>query len=161
MKKDPSRGCIRSIIQCMEKFETAAEVENYMLKKLDFSDDISVKGVREEAIEKAMPGIQPFLNPGERVILYQNKGLFSKGKEYCAVTDQRTVFADGAKMKDVPHTEIDSLKIEKTPNVYLNGKYDQGILNLDAGGKFQGAVIAYLCMRSFEENPDRDRIEII
>jgi hypothetical protein len=41
----------------MEKYETADEVEAYMLKKLSFSDDISAKGVREEEIEKAMPKI--------------------------------------------------------------------------------------------------------
>ncbi len=70
MKKDPSRGCIKSIIQCMEKYETADEVEAYMLKKLSFSDDISAKGVREEEIEKAMPKISSVLDPGERVIIY-------------------------------------------------------------------------------------------
>jgi len=160
LKKDPFKGFIKSVIQCMEKYETAAEVEAYMLKKLSFSDDISAKGVREEEIEKALPKIQSVLDPDERVIVYQNKGIFSKGKEFCVVTDQRCVFAAKNKVKDVLHTDIESLKIEDSPNVYLNGNYDQGIINLDANGKFQGALIAYICMRSFEEDPDRDRIEI-
>ena len=34
MKKDGGAGCIRSIVKCMSTFETAGQVEEYLLKKL-------------------------------------------------------------------------------------------------------------------------------
>ncbi len=77
------------------------------------------------------------------------------------VTDKRSIFVEKNKLKDVLHTDIDSLKFESPSNIYLNEDYDQGILNLDGSGKFLGALIACICMRSFEEAPDRSRIQII
>ena len=61
----------------------------------------------------------------------------------------------------VSHADLDSLKIEDCGNCYINGDYDQGIVNLDANGKFQGAIIALICMFSFEAAPDRERIRIV
>ena len=62
----------------MSTFETAAQVEEYMLKKMPFSDDISMKGIREENIEKAMAVLEQVMDADEHLIVYGNKGIFSK-----------------------------------------------------------------------------------
>ena len=142
-------------------FEKAGQVEDYMLRKLTFSDDISVKGVREDQIKKAMPLLENTIEPGERVIVYGNKGILSKGKEYFMVTDRQSIFVKKKNIKTVLHSDIDSLTIEGCGNCYLNGDYEKGFVNLDGKGTFQGAMMAMICMFSFEAQPYRDRIRII
>ena len=161
MKREGGSGCIRTIVHCMKTFETAAQIEEYMQKKLPFSDDISVKGVREEQIRNAMPVLQTVMNADERVIVYGNKGIFSKGKEYFAVTDRRSIFVSRKKVESVLHADIDALKIEDCANCYINGDYDKGFVSLDGNGRFQGAMLAMIIMLAFEENADRDRIRLI
>lgn len=161
MKKNGGAGCIRSIVHCMNTFEKADQVEEYMLRKIPFSDDISVKGVREDQIEKAMPALAAVTDPDERIIVYGNKGIFSKGKEYFAVTDRRSIFVNKKNVETVLHTDIDSLQIESCGNCYVNEDYAKGFINLDARGTFQGAILALICMSAFEAKPDRDRIRIV
>ena len=161
MKEQSGAGVIQSIVHCMRAFEKASQVEDYMLKKLTFSEDISAKGVREDQIEKAMPLLEKVLESDERVIVYGNKGILSRGKEYFIVTDRRSVFVEKKRIKMVLHSDIDSLMIEGCGNCYLNGDYEKGFVNFDAKGTFQGAVIALICMLSFEAQPDRDRIRIL
>ena len=160
MKNDGGAGCIRSIAHCMSTYETADQIEAYMLKKIPFSDDISAKGVREDQIEKAMPLLKTVTDPDERIIVYGNKGIFSKGKEYFAVTDRRSIFVKKSDVKTVLHTDIDSLKIEPCGNCYVNGDYEKGLINLDGNGRFQGAILALICMHAFESDPDRPKIRI-
>lgn len=161
MKERNGAGVIHSIVHCMRTFEKAAQVEEYMLRKLTFSDDISVRGVREDQIEKAMPLLEKTLESGERVIVYGNKGILSKGKEYFVVTDRQSIFVKKKSIKTILHTDIDSLLIEGCGNCYLNGDYEKGFINLDAKGSFQGAIIALICMLSFEAQPNRGRIRVI
>ena len=160
MKNAGSAGVIKSIADCMKRFETAEEVEDYLMK-LNLSDDISVKGVRENEIEKVLPRISEFMDPRERVILYGNKGIFSKGKEFYAITDRRSFVADKKTVLSVPHTELDSLSIASGGNCKLNNDYNKIIISLDATGTVQGALLAMICMLSFEQAPERDRIRIL
>ena len=161
MKSNNGAGVIKSIVHCMGSFDDACQVEDYMLRKITFSDDISVKGVRENQIEKAMPLLEKTIDPDERVIVYGNKGILTKGKEYFVVTDRRSIFVKKKNIKTVLHTDVDSLMIEGCGNCYLNEDYEKGFINLDAKGTFQGAMIAMICMLSFEAQPDRGRIRII
>ena len=161
MKERNGAGVIHSIVHCMQSFETAGQVEEYMLRKLSFSDDISAAGVREDQIEKAMPLLETVILPDERVIVYGNKGILSRGKEYFVVTDRQSIFVKKKNIKTVLHSDIDSLIIEGCGNCYLNGDYEKGFVNFDSKGTFQGAIIALVCMLSFEEQPNRGRIRII
>ena len=161
MKEHNGAGVIHSMVHCMNSFESAGQVEEYMFGKLTFSDDISAKGVREDQIEKAMPLLEKILESDERVIVYGNKGILSKGKEYFMVTDRKSIFVKKKNIKSVLHTDIDSLLIEGCGNCYLNGDYEKGFVNFDAKGTFQGAVLALICMLSFEAQPNRDRIRVI
>ena len=161
MKERNGAGVINSIVHCMRTFEKACQVEEYMFRKLTYSEDISAKGVREEQIDNAMPLLEKIIEPGERVIVYGNKGILSRGKEYFIVTDRQSIFVNKKKIKTVLHSDIDSLLIEGCGNCYLNEDYEKGFINFDAKGTFQGAIIALICMLSFEAQPDRNRIRII
>ncbi len=161
MKDSGGAGVINSIVHCMDSFEKAGQVEEYMLRKLTFSDDISVKGVREDQIEKAMPLVETVMDPDERVIVYGNKGILSKGKEFFLVTDRQSIFVKKNSLKTLLHSDIDALKIETCGNCSFNGDYEKSFINLDAKGTFQGALLAMICMFSFEAQPDRARIRIV
>ena len=161
MKKKAGAGCIHTIARCMSTFENAARLEEYMLSKLSLPDDISVKGVREDQIEKAIPLLKTIADSDERVIVYGNKGILSKGKEYSLVTDRRSVFVNKKDVVTVLHTDIDSLEIMDCGNCYVNGDYAKGFVNYESKGIFQGAVIALICMFAFEADPDRGRIRIV
>ena len=161
MAKDAGAGCIRSIVHCMETFETAVQIEEYMLKKLSPSDDISMVGIREDQIQKAMPMLKDALEDGERIIVYGNKGILSKGKEYFVITDKRCIFVNKKSLKSVIHNDIDTIKIESCGNCTINSDYEKCIVNLDGNGTFQGAVIALMCLLTFESQPDREYIRII
>ena len=86
--------------------------------------------------------------------------ILSKGKEYFAVTDRRTIFVKKKNIKSVLHADIASLQLQDCGNCYVNGDYEKGFINLDARGTFQGALIALISMLAFEADPDRDRIRI-
>ncbi len=160
MKDKGGGGCIRSIIHCMNTFETTDQVEKYMVS-LPFSDDISVKGVREDQIQKAMPVLKNVMDPDERVIVYGNKGIFFKGEEYFVITDRRSIFVKKKNRKETLHTDIYSLQFQNCGNCCINEDYDKNLINLDGNGKFQGAILAYICMRSFEADPEREKIQIL
>lgn len=160
MKKAGANGVVKTIVHCMETYDTAEEIEKYMLTKLSFSDDISTMKVREDQIKNAMQMIQPVMLPGERVIVYGNKGIFSKGKEYFVITDKRSIFVNNKKVKDVLHTDLDSFTLADCGNCTINSDYDKNIISLDGNGRFQGALLAMMCMIAFEENEDREKIQI-
>ncbi|MCR5250734.1 MAG: transposase [Lachnospiraceae bacterium] len=156
-------SCIRSIAEIIKNYTTSEEIENYICRKLSIPDDIAVKGTHEDAIQNIMPQISSILDPGERVILYENKGIFSKGKEFTAITDKRSIFVDKKKVKQVMHADIDALKISNTsdcPNCYVNGGFEQGIVALDTECRVQAAVICLLCVLSFEADPKREPIRL-
>ena len=43
-----------------------------------------MKGIHEENIEKAMVVLEQVMDADEHLIVYGNKGIFSKGKDYFA-----------------------------------------------------------------------------
>lgn len=161
IKKEDVKGCINNIVHCMDTYETAAEVEEYIMRKCEIPDDISIKGVREEQITNAMPRISEVMEQGERVIVYGNKGILSKGKEYYVVTDKRCIFVDKKKVKQVLHTDIDTISLTEYANFIINGDYDKAFYNVSTKGILQGALIALIVMLSFEADNDREKIRIV
>ncbi|WP_044973776.1 hypothetical protein [Ruminococcus sp. HUN007] len=161
MKKENGSGCIKSIVHCMDICENSSEIEKYLSAKCKIPDDISMKGLREDQIANALPRINEVMEPGERVIVYGNKGIFSKGKEYFVITDKRSIFVEKKNISQVLHTDIDSLKIADCGNCNLNGDYSKGIVNLDGTGTFQGALLALICVLSFEADMERAKIRLV
>ena len=154
-------ACIKSLVRCMDTYETAAEVEEYILKKCPLPDDISAKGVREEQINKIMPLISDVMDPGERVIFYGNRGIFSKGKDFYVVTDRRCIFVNKKDVLHVLHTDLDSLNLSDCCNCTINRNWDMGIYNVAVTGPFQGALLALIVLLSFEADSDREKIRIV
>ena len=161
MKKEGGSGTVKSLVRCMETYESSSDIEKYLSAKCKIPSDISMKGLREDQITNALPTISTVMDPGERVIVYGNKGIFSKGKEYFVITDKRSIFVEKKNISQVLHTDIDSLKIADCGNCNLNGDYSKGIVNLDGTGTFQGALLALICALSFEADTERPNIRIV
>ena len=101
MKKEGGSGCIKNIVHCMETCEDSSAIERYLSAKCRIPSDISMKGLREDQITNALPTISAVMDPGERVIVYGNKGIFSKGKEYFVITDKRSIFVEKKNISNV------------------------------------------------------------
>ena len=161
MKKENGAGCIKSLVHCMDTCESSAEIEAYLYGKCRIPGEISIKGLREDQITNALPAISGVMDSDERVIAYGNKGIFSKGKEYFVITNKRSIFVEKKKISNVLHTDVDSMIIADCGNCTLNGDYSKGIINLDHTGAFQGALLALICVLSFEADPERSKIRIV
>ena len=161
MKTENGSGCIKTLVHCMDTCESSSEIEKYLSAKCSIPDDISMKGVREDQIDKALPVISKVMYPGERVIVYGNKGIFSKGKEYFVVTDKRCIFVEKKNVFHVLHTDIDSVKMADSGRCNINSDYNKTIYNLGGTGIFHGALLALIFVLSFEADMERDKIRIV
>ena len=156
--------CINTLAFCLKNFGTSGEVADYISKKCSIKDDCAAKGVREDKFKLILPRIQSQMEPGEQLLLYCNKGIFSQGKEFYAITDKRSFFADKKNCKSVRHTDIGTLKIEDAFSscvCYINKDYDMQMQTPGNGYKELGAVIALITLLSFEQDPDREVISIV
>ncbi|MBE5872451.1 MAG: hypothetical protein E7294_14570 [Lachnospiraceae bacterium] len=161
--KRHTKDCINTMAYCMRSFDTGKEVEEYIYQKLTFPDDISAKGIREERIDKVRSLFEREMDPDEHVIVYGNKGLFSQGKEFYVVTDKRCIFVNRKKCQSVLHKNIASLKLQEDANYsnwYVNDDYEKGIISV-GNPEYQGALIAMICLLSYEQDPDREKIRIV
>ena len=164
LKKKRVAGCIRSIAYCLDNYDTADDIEDYILKKMTAPDDVFIKGTDDDKIEAVMPVIESVTDPGERVIFCVNTGILSRDRDYYVITDKRSIFVDNKNIRSVCHADIGSLKLGDTfgaVNWYINGDYDKCLMSLDSDGVFHGALIALICMLSFEQDPKSDKIRII
>ncbi|MBP5607033.1 MAG: hypothetical protein J6X66_02015 [Lachnospiraceae bacterium] len=155
---------IKELAFCLKNFGTAKEIEDYITRKCHIKDDCAAKGVNEDKFSLIMPRIQSEMEPGESVLLYVNKGIFSQGKEFYAITDKRCIFADKKKCKSVLHTNIGSFKFDEsfdTCTWYVNKDYDMQIQTPGSSYKELGAVIALITMLSFEQDKNRETISIV
>lgn len=161
MDKKNGAACIRSIARCMDNYGTPAELEDYIMNKCELPDDISAKGVREDQIESIMPLISNVTEPGERIMFYGNKGLFSKGKDFFVITDRRSIFVNKKNVKHLLHRNLDSLLLTDIGTCALNGDWDKCIYNLSGDAPFHGALLALIVLLSFEADNDREKIRIL
>ncbi len=161
MKTENGSGCIKSLVHCMDICENSSEIEKYLAAKCRIPDDVSMKGLREDQITNALPVISKVMDPGERVIVYENKGIFSKGKEYFVLTDKRCIFVEKKNISHVLHTDIDSIKMADSGRCNINSDYSKSIYNLESTGVFHGALLALICVLSFEADMERPKIRIV
>ncbi len=163
MEKKRVAECINSLSFCLKNFGSAAEVEAYISKKCSIKDDCAAKGVNEDKFKLIMPRIQSELEPGESLLLYVNKGIFSQGKEFYAITDKRSFFADKKRCKSVLHTDIGSLRLDDSFDTcvwYVNGDVDMQMQTPGSTYKELGAAVALITYLSFEQARDRETISI-
>lgn len=164
MKRKRVAECIKSMAYCMDNYDTAKDLEEYILNKMTLPDDVFVKGVNDDRIQEVLPTVENVKDVDERLIFCVNTGILSHGKDYYVITDKRSIFVDNKNVKAAYHKDIGSLKLGDSfgaVNWYINGDYDKCLMAVSQDGQFHGALIALICMLSFEQDPKSEKIKII
>ncbi len=86
-----------SMRYCLNSLKTAERVSQYIRTALLTDEDVASEGINQNRIDKIMPKIAGLIEPGERIIVYGDNGIFSKGKEFFVITDKRSIFVNGKK----------------------------------------------------------------
>ena len=162
-KKQVGR-CIETLIYCMNELETPEKIESHIRKSLITLDDLAAEGINESLINAVRGRINSELTADERIIVYKDLGIFSKGKEFTVLTNKRFLFFKKKDCVTSYHTDIGSLKLADSSDLaawYINGDYNKQIPSMEPSGQLTGAAIALACLFSFQQQPDRDRIRLI
>ena len=162
-KKQTGR-CIDTIIYCINELGTSEKVENYMRKGLISGSDTAAEGINDSLIDNVKTRINNELEVGERIILYKDMGIFSKGKEFTVVTDKRCMFFTKKKCTSAYHKDITTLRLSDSgdcPAWYINADLDKRIPAMEPSGQLTGATVALACLIGFEQQPERERIRLI
>ncbi len=157
---------INEFIYSVNEAVTAEKVLDSLFKILAKSDnsDLATAKIHPDLFNTAKAKVSPVLDPGEEVLLYQNSGLFSKGKEGSVITDKRTITFDAKKNNYELHKDIRSIKLGiggDCPTVQVNEQFAVRFSMLGSGYKGTGAGAALICLYAFKQNPDLKQISLV
>ncbi len=156
--------CVSSFIRAINDFGSASKIEEYMKNYLMKYDEISAPGIREDKMRGIRSRIAGYLQPDERVILYDDNGLFIHGKTGTVITDKRTLLVEKKKDTNIPHSGIPYLLFEYSvglPGVKLGEQYANSIGIFNSHFDLQGTAAALICALSFGDDPERPKIRLL
>lgn len=160
-KNENTAESLNTTIHCINEFKTPAEIEKYMRKYIT-GGDLAAPGINEDKIKKVMPAVSSEMKSDEKVVLYYDRGIIFKCKEFMLVTNKRIFFVNKKKVGYIFHEDIDKMELDSggdCPMWEINGDYQKTIPAIGSG-TVQGAVVAYSCLAGFETDPDRQRIRL-
>jgi len=79
---DNVTAVLDSMRYCLNSLKTAESVSQYIRTTLLTDEDVASEGINQKRIDKIMPKITELVEPGERIIVYGDDGILSRGKEF-------------------------------------------------------------------------------
>ena len=155
---------VKAFLRALNEFGSSSKIEEFMRDYLMNYDALSAPGLREDKMKGIKSRIAGNLKPGERIILYDDDGLFVHGKTGVVITDQRTLKIEKKDITDIPHKGVPYLLFEYSfgvPGVKLGEKYSNNVGIFNSHYELQGTVAALICAYSFENNPDRPKMRLL
>ena len=155
---------VSSFLRALNDFGTASKIEEYMKNYLMNYDEVSAPGIREDKMSGIRARISGILQPDERIILYDDDGIFVHGKGGTVITNKRTLLVEKKKITNIPHSGIPYILFEYSmglPAAKLGEKYANNIGIFNSHFDLQGTAAALICALSFEEKPDRPKIRLL
>ena len=165
-KKD-TKELLKSLKYCLNELKTLERIEDYMKKNMMDTDSYGsddMEGVQKELANVARERLADELEQDERIILYTENGMFARRKEYNVITDKRCFFVKKKDYIQIKHADIVDIKVDSTlgmPSWSLNGDYKKTITSNCTDYRMLGAVIALICLLSFKQDPERERIRLV
>ena len=154
---------VASFVRALNEYETASRIEEYMRGYLMNFDEISANGIRENNFKDIERRISSVFLPGERIILYNDDGIFSRGKSGVVVTDKRTFFVEKKRFKEIMHVNVPYLLFGYSvglPEIKLGEQYANNLGSFNSHYELTGVVAALVCALAFEQRPDRPKIRL-
>ena len=104
------------------------------------------------------------IEPGERIIVYGDDGIFSRGKEFFVITDKRSIFVNGKKTGSILHREISAVRLDPNggyPRWKLNNQDSFAVTAIGNKYRLQGAIAALICIFAAEQQGGREKIKLL
>ena len=153
-----------SMRYCLNSLKTAESVSQYIRTTLLTDEDVASEGINQKRIDKIMPKITELVEPGERIIVYGDDGILSRGKEFFVITDKRSIFVNGKKSDAVLHREISAMRLEPNggyPRWKLNNQDSFAVTGIGNKYRLQGAIAALICLFTSEQRGDKEKIKLL
>ena len=153
-----------SMRYCLNSLKTAESVSQYIRTTLLTDEDVASEGINQKRIDKIMPKIAELVEPGERIIVYGDDGILSRGKEFFVITDKRSIFVNGKKSYAVLHREISAMRLDPNggyPRWKLNNQDSFSVTGIGNKYRLQGAIAAMICLLAAEQRGEKEIIKLL
>lgn len=163
MENPACKTVVSSFIRGLNEYEASGDLEKYIREYLMNFDEASAMGIREDKMKGIIQRLSGSFLPGERVIIYNDDGIFVHGKTGTLVTTKRTFFIEKKAHKEIMHTAIPYINFGYSvglPDLKLGEKYAHNIGSFNSHYDLMGSVAALIVMLAFEQKPDRPKIRL-
>ena len=153
-----------SMRYCLNSLKTAESVSKYIRTTLLTDEDVASEGINQKRLDKIMPKITELVEPGERIIVYGDDGILSRGKEFFVITDKRSIFVNGKKTDAVLHREISAMRLDPNggyPRWKLNNQDRFAVTGIGNKYRLQGAIAALICLFAAEQRREKEKIKLL
>ena len=153
-----------SMRYCLNSLKTAESVSKYIRTTLLTDEDVASEGINQKRLDKIMPKITELVEPGERIIVYGDDGILSRGKEFFVITDKRSIFVNGKKTDAVLHREISAMRLDPNggyPRWKLNNQDSFAVTGIGNKYRLQGAIAALICLFAAEQRREKEKIKLL
>ena len=127
------------------------------------SDEISAPGIREDKMSNIARRVAGNMSPDEKIICYNDDGIFVRGKTGVVVTTKRTFFVEKKNLKEIMHTAVPYMLFGYSvglPEIKLGEPYANNISTFNSHLDLMGTVAALIATLAFEQRPDRPKIRL-
>ncbi len=153
-----------SMRYCLNSLKTTESVSKYIRTALLTDEDVASEGINQKRIDKIMPKIAELIEPGERIIVYGDDGILSRGKEFFVITDKRSIFVNGKKSDAVLHREISAMRLDPNggyPRWKLNNQDSFAVTGIGNKYRLQGAIAALICLFTAEQRGGKEKTKLL
>lgn len=153
-----------SMRYCLNSLKTTESVSKYIRTALLTDEDVASEGINQKRIDKIMPKIAELIEPGERIIVYGDDGILSRGKEFFVITDKRSIFVNRKKTGAVLHREISAMRLNPNggyPRWLLNNQDSFAVTGIGNKYRLQGAIAALICLFAAEQRGGKEKTKLL
>ena len=153
-----------SMRYCLNSLKTTESVSKYIRTTLLTDEDVASEGINQKRIDKIMPKIAELIEPGERIIVYGDDGILSRGKEFFVITDKRSIFVNRKKTGAVLHREISAMRLNPNggyPRWLLNNQDSFAVTGIGNKYRLQGAIAALICLFAAEQRGGKEKTKLL
>ena len=155
---------VSAFVRTLNDCDSASAIEQYMRDYLMNFDEISAPGIREKNHSNIAARLSGSMLPDEHIILYNDDGIFARGKTGVVITNKRTFFVEKKTFKNIQHVAVPYLLFGYSvglPEIKLGEKYANNIGIFNSHFDLMGTAAALICALGFEQRPDRPKIRLM
>ncbi len=155
---------VSAFVRTLNDYDSSEKIVQYMRDYLLNFNEISAPGIREENMRDIVNRISGNLQTSEKIILYNDDGIFVHGKTGKVITDKRVLFIEKKTVREIMHVNIPYLLFGYSmglPQINIGEKYSNSIGIFNSHFDLQGVATALICTLSFEQKPDRPKIRLM